>query len=47
MSKVGACGEMNGFIRQVQGQARVNGITPTQALQLINAAQSIQKALGC
>jgi hypothetical protein len=46
MSKVGSCGQINGFIRQVQGDARVNKITPQQALQLINAAQSIQRAFG-
>jgi hypothetical protein len=43
----GACGEFNGFIRQVQGATRENVLNPTQALQLINAAQAIQKALGC
>ena len=47
MSKVGACGEMNGFIRQVQGAARANEITPQQALQLINTAETIEKASGC
>ena len=47
MSKVGACGEMNGFIRQVQGDERANETTPQQAVQLINAAQTIEKASGC
>ena len=44
--KVGACGEMNGFIRQIQGVALANEITPQQALQLINAVETIEKASG-
>jgi YVTN family beta-propeller protein len=40
----GACVQINGFIRQVQGAARENALTSTQALQLINAGE---KALGC
>lgn len=43
----GACVQINGFIRQVQSAARENVVTPTQALQLIYAAQAIEKALGC
>lgn len=43
----GVCVQINGFIRQVQGAARENALTPGQALQLINSAQAIEKALGC
>jgi YVTN family beta-propeller protein len=42
-----ACVQINVFIRLVQAEARINQLTPTQALQLINAGQAIEKALGC
>jgi YVTN family beta-propeller protein len=42
-----ACVQINIFTRLVQAEARVNQLTSTQALQLINAAQAIERALGC
>lgn len=47
MIKVGACAELNGFGQQVQGIARTDQITLSNALQLMNSAQAIQMALGC
>ena len=47
MMKVGACAELNGFIQQIQGIARTDQITLSNALQLMNAAQAIQTALNC
>jgi hypothetical protein len=43
----GACGELGGFIEQVQGAQAHNEITPAQAFQLIKSAQAVEKALGC
>lgn len=42
-----ACVQINIFTRLVQAEARVNQLTSTQALQLINSAQAIERALGC
>jgi hypothetical protein len=47
MIKTGACAELNGFVQQVQGIARGGQITLSNALQLMNSAQAIQRALGC
>jgi hypothetical protein len=47
MIKAGACAEMSGFIQHVQGLARGDQITLSDALQLMNSAQAIQNALGC
>ena len=46
MSK-SACSQLNAFINQVQGIAMGGQITPSDALQLMNSAQAIQRALGC
>jgi YVTN family beta-propeller protein len=45
--KSGTCLELGGFIKQVQGAFRVGHVTSTQATQLIQAAQNIQRTLGC
>lgn len=43
----GSCLQLAGFTRQVELAAQVDKLTEAQALQLLNAAQAIETALGC
>jgi hypothetical protein len=43
----GACIQLDGFTKQVQVEVRVHQLSKANALQLIQSAQAIQKALGC
>ncbi|MDP3063990.1 MAG: HYR domain-containing protein [Chloroflexota bacterium] len=42
-----ACGKLNAFINQVNTKAQNGQLTPTQASQLLQAANGIKTALGC
>jgi YVTN family beta-propeller protein len=45
--KSGTCLQLNVFISQVQGASSAGHLTPAHAVQLIQGAQTIEKALGC
>jgi len=45
--KSGTCLQLNVFISQVQGTSSAGHLTPAQAAQLIQGAQTVEKALGC
>jgi len=45
--KTSTCTQLTVFINLVQADLRVGHVTSAQANQLIQAAQAIQKTLGC
>ena len=45
--KSGACGHLFGFATQVQAYLQVGKLTQTQASQLLQGVQSVEKIAGC
>jgi hypothetical protein len=45
--KIGACGHLNGFATAVHTYLQVGKLTQTQASQLLNGVQSVEKIAGC
>ena len=45
--KSDTCLQLNVFISQVHGASTAGHLTPAQAAQLIQGAQTVEKALGC
>jgi len=45
--KIGGCGHLNGFVTAVHTYLQVGRLTQTQATQLLQGVQSVEKIAGC